>query len=371
MNMKRIILSSALVLMTAVSTVPVNAQQSITDLQWATNNTDVQLDDTLTFTAPEGYRNKIFTPGANKYYYQLVETSATEKDVNGSLNNITNLAGSQGTLDPSTNLVTINLSKIKGFGTKKSYKYIVRIGEYNNGFQVIASSNEVTLTYGLHEPAVPANIKQGTDPEYVSWDVVDGASFYQIEHYDKNGKLIEKVTNGKNYMLFDDEVQETKGLSGGDVLKVTAVNGAGTSAAAEYTVQKYEMYRLYNPNSGEHFYTMNSEERDSLKSVGWKYEGVGWIAPTTGDPVYRLYNPIGGEHHYTLEASERDMLVGAGWNYEGIGWSSDPNKTIPVYRQYNPNAFSCNHNFTTSKDENDYLVRVGWNPEGISWYALG
>lgn len=68
------------------------------------------------------------------------------------------------------------------------------------------------------------------------------------------------------------------------------------------------MYRLYNPNSGEHFYTKTTSERDHLRSVGWRYEGIGWQAPTGGNPVYRLYNPNAGDHHYTLLASERDHL---------------------------------------------------------------
>ncbi|MGL9817018.1 MULTISPECIES: hypothetical protein [Enterococcus] len=45
-----------------------------------------------------------------------------------------------------------------------------------------------------------------------------------------------------------------------------------------------DMYRLYNPNSGEHFYTANTHERDLLKRVGWSDEGIGWYAPTSGDP---------------------------------------------------------------------------------------
>lgn len=81
------------------------------------------------------------------------------------------------------------------------------------------------------------------------------------------------------------------------------------------------MYRLYNPNSGEHFYTSIAAERDYLKSAGWKYEGVNWHSG--GDkPVYRLYNPNAkaGSHHYTLSSSERDNLVRLGWRDEGIGW---------------------------------------------------
>lgn len=68
------------------------------------------------------------------------------------------------------------------------------------------------------------------------------------------------------------------------------------------------MYRLYNTNSGEHFYTKTLSERDHLRSVGWRYEGIGWQAPADGKPVYRLYNPNAGDHHYTLNAGERDHL---------------------------------------------------------------
>ncbi len=137
------------------------------------------------------------------------------------------------------------------------------------------------------------------------------------------------------------------------------------------TVKKISMYRLYNPNSGEHFYTADENERNNLVSVGWKYEGIGWTAPETSDkPVYRLYNQNGGEHHYTLDASERDFLVSLGWKFEDIGWYSADTNGIPLYRQYNPNAFANNHNYTADKSENDWLVSLGWKAEGIGWYGV-
>ncbi len=132
------------------------------------------------------------------------------------------------------------------------------------------------------------------------------------------------------------------------------------------------MYRLYNPNSGEHFYTSNVGERNNLYSLGWNYEGVGWIAPVTSNtPVYRLYNQYGGEHHYTTSLNERNHLISLGWNDEGIGWYSDDAHTVPLYRQYNPNAFANNHNYTTSLSENNWLVSIGWQAEGIGWYGVG
>lgn len=132
-----------------------------------------------------------------------------------------------------------------------------------------------------------------------------------------------------------------------------------------------EMYRLYNPNSGEHFYTASAKERDTVVAAGWNDEGVGWTAPNKSDvPVYRLYNANAGEHHYTMSISERDTLVEAGWNDEGIGWYSDSKKTVPLLREYNPNEYACNHNYTTNQEEHDYLVSLGWRDEGIAWYAV-
>jgi surface protein len=132
------------------------------------------------------------------------------------------------------------------------------------------------------------------------------------------------------------------------------------------------MFRLYNPNTGEHFYTSNTGERDATVAAGWKSEGVGWKAPSTSNtPVYRLYNEhSGGEHHYTMSKGERDSLIAAGWKDEGIGWYSDDAKSVPVYREYNPNQIACNHNFTTSKNEHDTLVKLGWKDEGTAWYGV-
>ncbi|MBW3079655.1 hypothetical protein [Bifidobacterium simiiventris] len=134
-----------------------------------------------------------------------------------------------------------------------------------------------------------------------------------------------------------------------------------------------DMYRVYNPNSGEHFYTADSNERDHLTGLGWKYEGIGWKAPVKSSvPVYRMYNPNVGDHHYTMNANERDMLVRVGWKYEGIGWySSDTNRAYPLYRQYNPNAKVGSHNYTLNTNERDMLVHAGWNDEGLAWYGVG
>lgn len=47
---------------------------------------------------------------------------------------------------------------------------------------------------------------------------------------------------------------------------------SGSALAAEKPV-----YRLYNPNNGEHLYTTDANEKETLyRSHGWGYEGIGW-----------------------------------------------------------------------------------------------
>lgn len=75
----------------------------------------------------------------------------------------------------------------------------------------------------------------------------------------------------------------------------------GTVTDLQQNAGSANAYRLYNPNSGEHFYTEDLVERNFLINIGWKDEGVGWIAPKLSTvPVYRLYNNNAGDHHYTV-----------------------------------------------------------------------
>ena len=144
-----------------------------------------------------------------------------------------------------------------------------------------------------------------------------------------------------------------------------------TATLATSVVKTQAMYRLYNPNSGEHFYTASAYEAKEVIKAKWHYEGVGWYAPVSGVPVYRLYNPNAGDHHYTLNGHEKNDLISRGWRYEGIGWYSDQNQTLELYRAYNPNAQSGSHNYTLNGNEQNVLLRAGWRNEGIAWYGSG
>ena len=178
-----------------------------------------------------------------------------------------------------------------------------------------------------------------------------------------------------------DSSGKVKGISKGTAtITATTIDGSKkatckvtvTDSGSTPTGKSVAMYRLYNPNSGEHFYTSSASERDDLEMCGWDYEGVAWKAPQKSKtPVYRLYNPNSGDHHYTTSVNEKDNLIYVGWDYEGIGWYSDDNKGVPLYRLYNPNARGAgSHHYTTSKSEKNILVNDGWKYEGIAWYGM-
>ncbi|WP_321973660.1 glycoside hydrolase family 2 TIM barrel-domain containing protein [Paratractidigestivibacter sp.] len=139
------------------------------------------------------------------------------------------------------------------------------------------------------------------------------------------------------------------------------------------------MHRLYNPYTGEHFYTSDADEVENCVAAGWNNEGVGWTAPlgsyAGATPVYRLYNSYveGGDHMFTASEDEKESLIAAGWTYEGIGWYSAPadgSTYVEVLRAYNPYAATGTHHYTTNEAEIDTLTDAGWNAEGVAWYGL-
>lgn len=173
--------------------------------------------------------------------------------------------------------------------------------------------------------------------------------------------------------IADDNTTSTSNLSASPYSSGTTTDDADSAGSADDAETTYSvLYRLYNPFTGEHFYTVNKKERARLVKKGWHYEGPGWMAPSSGDEVYRVYNRYSGDHHYTTSAKERNRLVKKGWTDEGVGWFSSPESDVsrePLFRQYNPNAKCGTHNYTLSKSENKKLVKQGWTSEGIGWYG--
>lgn len=130
-----------------------------------------------------------------------------------------------------------------------------------------------------------------------------------------------------------------------------------------------DQHRMYNPYTGEHFFTGSIEERDTLVAAGWQYEGIGFNFPVVGDSVYRLYDPATGEHLYTMREDEIEQLKSEGWNVEGVAFNSEYQKSVEYFRLRNPYVTVGRYHYTGSVEERDYLISVGWIDEGIGWYS--
>lgn len=126
------------------------------------------------------------------------------------------------------------------------------------------------------------------------------------------------------------------------------------------------VHRLYNPWRGRHHYTTSVSEVNAIIGLGWNYEGVAWVAPTTGSPVWRLCNPWTGEHIWTASSSEHDELMAGGWTYEGVAWKSDG--PVHVWRLYNQRA--GDHVWTADPSEMATLSAKGWTSEGVAFRAM-
>lgn len=120
------------------------------------------------------------------------------------------------------------------------------------------------------------------------------------------------------------------------------------------------VYRLYNPNNGDHLYTTDFSEAAGVYMSGWSYEGIAWVAPASGYPVFRLYD--GKFHLFTADQEEKNALLTAGgWTNEGIAFRS--NGSNRIYRMYN--LGSGEHLLTPDRAEHDALTICGWQCEGF------
>ncbi len=154
----------------------------------------------------------------------------------------------------------------------------------------------------------------------------------------------------------------------------------GTSVNNATILTPGAVFRLYNPNTSEHFYTRIVAERDFLMSVGWNYEGEIYTAPGVDEagayPVYRFYDPLNGVHTYSIIGPQARALAGAEWTYECIAFYAFwPTLEIPgtvgVYYVCAPGTHSPRNApqvFTSSQDEIRVLTSLGWlDDSNPSW----
>lgn len=150
-----------------------------------------------------------------------------------------------------------------------------------------------------------------------------------------------------------------------------AVAQAGTSSTTP-------VYRLYNPNTGDHFYTTSESEKISLEKIlktPIVSEGIAFYSYSDGSaekesfPVYKFYNSNGDFYFYTSSDTKNNQLS---VNSKTIAFYASPtaqNGALPVYDFYITNN---KHFYTISEAEKDGIVKTpnsSYKLEGIAFYS--
>jgi uncharacterized protein (DUF1800 family) len=141
------------------------------------------------------------------------------------------------------------------------------------------------------------------------------------------------------------------------------------------------VYRFFNIQTGTHFYTTSTNERDIVLSrwPQFLYEGPVFYAYLTATaetrPVYRFFDTATGTHFYTQSDAERDQFIATQKSYifEGpvyyapYGGGAD---RAALYRFYNTRTFS--RFYTDNPAERDQVLqRYPWfQLEGIGFYVF-
>jgi hypothetical protein len=136
------------------------------------------------------------------------------------------------------------------------------------------------------------------------------------------------------------------------------------------------VYRFWNKDNGDHFYTTSVEEKNHIQAnlSNMVYEGSQWATPEDGSgtiDVFRFYKND-GTHFYTTDVTERDHIIQnlKHCTYEGVAFEAYKSAAdvadggaLTLTRFYNPRTGE--HHFASSQAEVDGLTQQGWgNNEG-------
>lgn len=269
-------------------------------------------------------------------------------------------------------LVSIHINAGGGNGAEV---YVPYNGSYNNETHAVGSALGQRIVselekLGLYNRGVKIKTTSGSSYEYA--DGSDGDYYGIIRRARQKGLpaiIVEHAfIDSSDYTRFLNSDEKLQSLGQADARGIVNYYGLTINS------KPGAVYRLYNSRSGEHLFTMDSNEYATLPGlgIGWKQEGTAWISATKDEsslPVYRLYNTVSGDHHYTCDLNEYRTLPRYNWRQEGVAWYSDPSQTVPVYRLFNPKAFVGTHLFTRDRNEYNTLPRYDWRQEGVAWYA--
>ena len=140
------------------------------------------------------------------------------------------------------------------------------------------------------------------------------------------------------------------------------------------------IYRFFNVDTGTHFLSGSTVERDSVINNldSFNFEGPTFRAadPTNAaaDTVFRFFNTQTGTHFFTQSTVERDNILDTlpQFSFEGEaykGYTEQVDGSIPLYRFFNTQTGT--HFYTAAEAEKDSIVAnlPSFNFEGTAYWV--
>ena len=141
------------------------------------------------------------------------------------------------------------------------------------------------------------------------------------------------------------------------------------------------VYRFYDPDNGDHFYTSSETEKNNIiaNNPAYHFEDIAFKVDTSSNnssPLYRFYKLSNGAHVYTISDADKATYLSEPnlYSYEGVAFnvSTSSSSTQPVYRLQN--NVTGNYVDTASLDEKNNIL-VKWPGidtfVGIAYYIYG
>ena len=127
--------------------------------------------------------------------------------------------------------------------------------------------------------------------------------------------------------------------------------------------------RLYQPDSGDYFYTTSSSEACGSVHLGYIWDGVVMQSATGSNavPVYRLMNL--GRHYFTIDSTVRAGDIADGFHDEGVAfyaYSSVQTNSLPVYSLTDGPTTVLT---SAGAEGQSFVGQYGYNSLGIAFYT--
>lgn len=184
-----------------------------------------------------------------------------------------------------------------------------------------------------------------------------------------NNNVLTNINWKETYPIYDFIVNPTKKA------QVKAAVEKYIASKQLVAIEVKPLYRYWNSNYNDHYYTTNFDDKASYEKVGYSYDWIeGYLCKNQESgtvPLYRYWNEKKKDHYYTTNPNDKASYEKAGYRYdwiEGYVYKSPAEGRTPLYRYWN--GKKNDHYFTTNPDDKIPYGKAGYSYDWVEAYIL-